>query len=104
MPTGIITGASRGLGLALASALAAGNWRLIVDGRDAEALAAAATQIGGDVTALAGDIADAAHRHALADAAWPRSTCSSTTPARSAPARCRRWPTTRSGRCTASSP
>ena len=38
MPTGIVTGASRGLGLALARALAERGWRLIVDARGAEAL------------------------------------------------------------------
>jgi NAD(P)-dependent dehydrogenase (short-subunit alcohol dehydrogenase family) len=71
MPTGIITGASRGLGLALATALARDGWRLIVDARDADALTAAAAHIGGDVTAVPGDVSDAAHRHALADAAGP---------------------------------
>ena len=39
MPTAIVTGASRGLGLALARALAERGWRLVVDARGAEALA-----------------------------------------------------------------
>ena len=39
MPTAIITGASRGLGLALAHALADRGWRLVVDARDGAALA-----------------------------------------------------------------
>jgi NAD(P)-dependent dehydrogenase (short-subunit alcohol dehydrogenase family) len=69
MPTGIITGASRGLGLALATALAADGWRLVVDARGADALHAAVVGIDGDVTPVAGDVADAAHRHALVDAA-----------------------------------
>ena len=72
MPTGIITGASRGLGLALATSLAADGWRLVVDARDGAALDRAANQIGGDVTAVAGDVADAAHRHALLAAAGER--------------------------------
>jgi NAD(P)-dependent dehydrogenase (short-subunit alcohol dehydrogenase family) len=72
MPTGIITGASRGLGLALASALAQDGWRLVIDGRDADALDAAAKAIGGEVTAVPGDVADAVHRHALAAAAGDR--------------------------------
>ena len=38
MPAAIITGASRGLGLALARALAARGWRLVVDARDGAAL------------------------------------------------------------------
>ena len=41
MPVGIITGASRGLGLALARALDERGWRLVVDARGAEALAEA---------------------------------------------------------------
>jgi NAD(P)-dependent dehydrogenase (short-subunit alcohol dehydrogenase family) len=72
MPTGIITGASRGLGLALATALAQDGWRLVIDARGADALDAAAAAIGGDVTAIAGDVADAAHRLDLAAAAGSR--------------------------------
>ena len=41
MPTAIVTGASRGLGLALAHALADRGWRLVVDARDGAALEAA---------------------------------------------------------------
>ncbi|GAB1509915.1 SDR family oxidoreductase [Actinophytocola sp. KF-1] len=65
----IITGASRGLGLALATGLAEEGWRLVVDARSAADLASAAEWIGGDVTALPGDIRDPAHRAALAEAA-----------------------------------
>jgi NAD(P)-dependent dehydrogenase (short-subunit alcohol dehydrogenase family) len=69
MPTAIITGASRGLGLALASALAADGWRLVVDARGAGDLRAAAAAIGGDVTAIPGDVTDAGHRMDLVQAA-----------------------------------
>jgi NAD(P)-dependent dehydrogenase (short-subunit alcohol dehydrogenase family) len=74
MPTAIITGASRGLGLALARALARDGWRLVVDARGAEALDAAAEELGrlGEVTAIAGDVSDPAHRQALVDAAGER--------------------------------
>jgi NAD(P)-dependent dehydrogenase (short-subunit alcohol dehydrogenase family) len=71
MSTAVITGASRGLGLALARALAADGWRLIVDARGASDLQRAAREIGrlGEVVALAGDVADPRHRAALIEAA-----------------------------------
>jgi NAD(P)-dependent dehydrogenase (short-subunit alcohol dehydrogenase family) len=67
----LITGASRGLGLALARALANRGWNLIVDARGAEALEAARAELAArtQVTAIPGDITDAAHRRALAAAA-----------------------------------
>jgi NAD(P)-dependent dehydrogenase (short-subunit alcohol dehydrogenase family) len=71
MPIAIITGASRGLGLALGRALAADGWRLVVDARGAGALAQAARDLG-DVAAIPGDVTDPAHRQALVDAAGPR--------------------------------
>jgi NAD(P)-dependent dehydrogenase (short-subunit alcohol dehydrogenase family) len=60
MPTAIITGASRGLGLALAHALADRGWRLVVDARDGAALEAAAAQLRHrtEVVALPGDVTD----------------------------------------------
>lgn len=69
--TALVTGASRGLGLALAQALAQQGWRLIVDGRDAGSLQQAAAELAQwtDVAAIVGDVADAAHRRALAQAA-----------------------------------
>jgi NAD(P)-dependent dehydrogenase (short-subunit alcohol dehydrogenase family) len=69
-PTALVTGASRGLGLALAAALSARGWRLVVDGRDPDRLAAAVGGLPSPelVTAVAGDVADAAHRAALAAA------------------------------------
>ena len=65
----VITGASRGLGLALARGLAAEGWSLVIDARDGDALAAAAASLPATVTVLPGDIADPAHREALCRAA-----------------------------------
>ncbi|MGH2782927.1 MAG: SDR family NAD(P)-dependent oxidoreductase [Thermoleophilaceae bacterium] len=65
---GIVTGASRGLGLALTRALAERGWRLIVDARDAGALESAVAGLDGVVT-LAGDVADPDHRRRLVEAA-----------------------------------
>jgi NAD(P)-dependent dehydrogenase (short-subunit alcohol dehydrogenase family) len=72
--TALITGASRGLGRALAAALADQGWRLVMDGRDAGRLdaAAAAFRQPAHVTAVPGDVADPAHRAALAEAVGPR--------------------------------
>ena len=71
-PTALITGASRGLGLALARSLAADGWRLIIDGRDPAALETAAQALsrltGDGVTAVAGDVSSEEHRLALAEA------------------------------------
>ncbi len=69
MPTAIVTGASRGLGLALARALAERGWRLVIDAREAGPLQAAAEELG--AVAIPGDVADAAHREALVAAAGP---------------------------------
>ena len=65
---GIVTGASRGLGLALTRALAERGWRLVVDARDESALAHAVGDLEG-VVALAGDVADPDHRRRLVEAA-----------------------------------
>jgi NAD(P)-dependent dehydrogenase (short-subunit alcohol dehydrogenase family) len=65
----MVTGASRGLGRALAAGLAREGYDLIIDARDAAALEAAASRMGGRVTAIAGDVTDPAHRAALAQAA-----------------------------------
>jgi NAD(P)-dependent dehydrogenase (short-subunit alcohol dehydrogenase family) len=68
MPTAIVTGASRGLGRALAAALAGRGWRVVVDARGAADLAAAWDGVPG-VVAVAGDVGDAEHRRALLAAA-----------------------------------
>jgi len=65
---GIVTGASRGLGLALTRALAERGWHLAVDARGAEALERAVAGLDG-VVALAGNVADPEHRRRLIDAA-----------------------------------
>jgi NAD(P)-dependent dehydrogenase (short-subunit alcohol dehydrogenase family) len=65
---GIVTGASRGLGLSLARALSERGWRLVVDARGAEALERAVAGLAG-VVAIAGDIADPGHRSRLVAAA-----------------------------------
>ena len=72
--TALITGASRGLGAALARELNGRGWRLVVDGRDADRLRAAAAALPHPdlVTALPGDVVDTAHREALAAAAGDR--------------------------------
>jgi NAD(P)-dependent dehydrogenase (short-subunit alcohol dehydrogenase family) len=68
--TALITGASRGLGLALARQLAKEQWNLVIDARGDEALEAARRELAREtqVIAIAGDITDTAHRQALADA------------------------------------
>ena len=74
MPTALITGASRGLGLALSWALMRDGWRLVIDARGAADLEQVARELGqlGDVTALLGDVSDPAHRRALVAAAGDR--------------------------------
>ena len=66
--TVLITGASRGLGLALARGLAAHGWNLILTARNADALRDVRNELATrtHVAAIAGDVTDAAHRDALA--------------------------------------
>ena len=71
MDTALITGASRGLGLALARELARRSWRLVIDARGPDALEAARSELAGmtEVVAIPGDVADPSHRRALVEAA-----------------------------------
>jgi NAD(P)-dependent dehydrogenase (short-subunit alcohol dehydrogenase family) len=74
MKKALVTGASRGLGLALAAGLAEAGYALVIDARNPEALRLAASGIragtpGAHVTVLPGDVTDPAHRAALRDAA-----------------------------------
>jgi NAD(P)-dependent dehydrogenase (short-subunit alcohol dehydrogenase family) len=64
-PIAIVTGMSRGLGLATARALAGRGWTVVGDARTKTDLETAVATIGGDVRAVAGDIADPAHREKL---------------------------------------
>jgi NAD(P)-dependent dehydrogenase (short-subunit alcohol dehydrogenase family) len=69
-PLAVVTGASRGLGLALTRALVARGWDVIGDARDADRLhdTLHAVDGPGHVVPLAGDVADPRHRKQLADA------------------------------------
>lgn len=70
MTTALITGASAGLGQALAHALAQRGWRLVIDARSAERLAETRKELAEltDVTAVAGDVTDPSHRARLGGA------------------------------------
>jgi len=72
--TAIVTGASRGLGLELARALARRSWRLVIDARTEAELEAARAELAAltDVVAIAGDIADSWHRGVLVEGAGER--------------------------------
>jgi NAD(P)-dependent dehydrogenase (short-subunit alcohol dehydrogenase family) len=71
MPVAIVTGASRGLGYALATGLAAAGWRLVIDARGGTALATAAQELRRhtEVVAVSGDLAEPDHRAELVAAA-----------------------------------
>jgi NAD(P)-dependent dehydrogenase (short-subunit alcohol dehydrogenase family) len=71
MAVAVVTGASRGLGLALARALGDRGWSLVLDARGATALEEAAATITGaeEVVVVPGDVADPVHRRELVAAA-----------------------------------
>jgi len=69
MSTALITGGSRGLGLALAGVLVDAGWDVIADGRDRPSLEDAARRLGPQLHAVPGDVTDPVHRHALMDRA-----------------------------------
>lgn len=67
MPVAVITGASQGLGLALATHCAESGWTVVADARDAARLTAAVDALpGGPHAAVPGDVTDSWHRGALA--------------------------------------
>jgi NAD(P)-dependent dehydrogenase (short-subunit alcohol dehydrogenase family) len=67
----VVTGASQGLGFALAEALAARGWALVVDARRSERLDAAVARLAARTTVVGvtGDVTDATHRAELVRAA-----------------------------------
>jgi NAD(P)-dependent dehydrogenase (short-subunit alcohol dehydrogenase family) len=73
MPLAVITGGSRGLGLALARSLAGDGWTLVIDARGARDLERVASELAEltEVTAVVGDVSDPEHREALMAAAGP---------------------------------
>lgn len=64
----VVTGASRGLGLALTRELSKRGWTIVVDSRDASMLTAAVADMGG-VHAVPGDVTDEGHRQELVSTA-----------------------------------
>jgi NAD(P)-dependent dehydrogenase (short-subunit alcohol dehydrogenase family) len=70
-PVAVVTGASQGLGLALAEALAGLGWALVVDARRQDRLDRAVARLASRtrVIGIAGDVTDAAHRAAITRAA-----------------------------------
>ncbi len=75
MPTAVVTGASRGLGLALTNGLLRSGWSVVIDGRgpdqlsEAELGLRASVGVDAELVALAGDVSDPEHRLALIDGA-----------------------------------
>jgi NAD(P)-dependent dehydrogenase (short-subunit alcohol dehydrogenase family) len=69
MSVAVVTGASMGLGRALATGLAGAGWRLVLDARGRDALEEVRAAIGDAAVAVPGDVTDPAHRTALVAAA-----------------------------------
>jgi len=75
MAVALVTGASRGLGRALARGLAEQGWSLVLEARGAEILEDAAGETraaltgGAQLSVITGDVADAGHRRLLVAAA-----------------------------------
>ena len=72
MPVALVTGASRGLGRALATALADRGWSLVLTARTAADLDRAVAEIGavasaGPVVGVVGDVSDAVHRREVVE-------------------------------------
>lgn len=63
--TAVVTGGSLGFGRAVAVALVADGWHVVIDGRDREAVEEVAAAIG--AVAVPGDVTDPAHRSRLLD-------------------------------------
>jgi NAD(P)-dependent dehydrogenase (short-subunit alcohol dehydrogenase family) len=70
--TAIVTGGSRGLGLALVRTLGETGWKVVTDARDANALREVTARLGAGVVAVPGDVTDADHRAELVAAAGDR--------------------------------
>src|SRR3546814_6692298 len=62
----LVTGASKGMGLALARSLVADGWTVVVDARHGSALDEAVGALGPGVVAVLGALGDATHRRSLA--------------------------------------
>ena len=72
MPSGMITGGSKGLGGALARAVADDGWDVVITARTQHMLDDVAREGSPRIRAIAGDVRDESHRARLADAAGPR--------------------------------
>jgi NAD(P)-dependent dehydrogenase (short-subunit alcohol dehydrogenase family) len=73
MQVALITGGSKGFGLALATSLVGDGWNVVIDGRDTAVLDEAVVRLraaskGQIVRGIAGDVADPAHRAAVVEA------------------------------------
>jgi NAD(P)-dependent dehydrogenase (short-subunit alcohol dehydrogenase family) len=67
--TALVTGSSRGIGLAVARALAAAGARVVVNSRDPDAVRAAAEQLGNGAVGIAADLGSPAGAAGLVDGA-----------------------------------